>query len=345
MKQSSFKWFIVFCFVVIAGFSSSFAPHRFFQHFSSSHQTVAQTAEKKQAVREEKKQSHLSAIVSSVQIDIPPEFQTFIINWIHQHDEIEIRPNSLFSLRDYMNDMNGGDEQWSFLASCIFKTILPTNFQILERTTSRYLPWYTEIGYDVRVEDGKINFSFLNPNDSTYRLQFFQEDGKLHIHLLGVPFQNGYAVQIENVKYYEPQVKAEYTVAMSKGIYYTKKQGQKGVSADIFRITLAEDGSAIKKEKLFEDFYPSIPQLEVRGTNQDEADSNNQETDKNAAGEQNQENSQESSTDETKTTEPQLKPQENEEENKPLQQKNDSSNQQAANSCTCANVEEQKNDQ
>lgn len=105
MKQIFFKWFIVFCFVVIAGFSSSFAPHRFFQHFSSNHQTAAQTAEKKLLAREEKNQSYISAIVSSVQTDIPAEFQTFITNWINKHDEIEIHPNSLFSLRDYMNDI------------------------------------------------------------------------------------------------------------------------------------------------------------------------------------------------------------------------------------------------
>ncbi|WP_044747510.1 VanW family protein [Bacillus alveayuensis] len=206
--------------------------------------------------------------VSMSSMFIPSSFRSFIEDWISQHEVIEILENSLFSFETYMNDFQGdySNEEWSFLATAIYKTILPTNFEILQRTTSRILPGYTILGYDVSVSPGKRNFVFQNVNSLPYKLSFAIEKDRLYVKLIGHPFIYQYDIEVDNVKYYEAEPIVYFTNQLEKGISVETKKGLAAVSADIYRILYTHDGSLVDRIRLTTDFYPGTPGEELRGT-------------------------------------------------------------------------------
>jgi len=209
-----------------------------------------------------------SETVSSSSTIIPDSYLDFIQDWTSSYQEIEIPAGSIFSLNDYMSQSkrNFTDDEWSFLASSIYKTSMKSNFDILKRTTSRILPSYTTIGYDVKVSPNRLDFVFQNPNHYSYQLKFSIKENQFIVELFGPPLIYQYQIEIENLTYYDDEPIVYYDEEMERGSSFTRKNGIAATSASIYRVTLNEAGGIIEKELLTKDFYPAHPGEEVHGT-------------------------------------------------------------------------------
>ncbi|WP_243292071.1 VanW family protein [Bacillus sp. FJAT-47783] len=206
--------------------------------------------------------------VSNTSLPIPVEYADFVEQWVEQHKNVQVMSQTPFSMNALIedSDVDGTDSEWSFLATAIYKVILPTNFDILKRTPNRSLPSYTTLGQDVKVSPDRMDFVFQNRNDHDYTIAFSSKENRLYVDLIGQPFPYTYEIEVENVVYYETEPIVTYTAEMEKGIYYTEKKGVAAVSADIYRKVFAKSGTFVKKEIVASQFYPGISGREVHGT-------------------------------------------------------------------------------
>jgi hypothetical protein len=195
------------------------------------------------------------------------ESQEEVAAWISKHSTIEIKGKSLFSLSGYFNNVNEplSSKGRSIIASAIYQAILPTNFTIVERHTSRELPHEISLGYEAKVDKEKRDFRFYNPNTSTYKLQFKAINNGFHVTLTGLPFVYKYVVKVDDVEYFSPKTIIQYSPLLSPGERQKKQEGKRGLLVKVKKETYDEHNLLIKSEIIAEDFYPPSHNIEVRG--------------------------------------------------------------------------------
>jgi hypothetical protein len=195
------------------------------------------------------------------------ESQAEVVAWVSNHPTIEIKGKSLFSLSAYFNKESEtlSSEGMSIIASAIYQAILPTNFTIVERHTSRDLPNEIPLGYEAKVDKETRDFRFYNSNTSTYTLQFMAVNNGFRVTLTGLPFVYKYVVKVDEVEYFTPKTIIQYNPLLSPGERRVKQEGKQGMLAKVKKEIYDENNHLLKTETVAEDFYPPSHNIEVRG--------------------------------------------------------------------------------
>jgi hypothetical protein len=202
-----------------------------------------------------------------------------LLEWISANPAIEIKGKSVFSLAAYVKETNGSlsSEEMSMIASAIYQTILPTNFTVLERHTSRELPDGITIGYEAKVDGRNRDLQFYNPNTTAYTLKFRVEKNSLHVTLFGLPFAYKYVVKVGDIEYFEPRTVVQYSPLLRPGERQLKQSGKRGMLVKVKRETYDEN-HLVHVETIAEDFYPPSYNIELRGLELGDSNSDANET-------------------------------------------------------------------
>jgi hypothetical protein len=193
--------------------------------------------------------------------------QAPLLEWISANPTIEIKGKSVFSLSSYVKETGGSlsSEEMSMIASAIYQTILPTNFTVVERHTSRELPDGITIGYEAKVDDHHRDLQFYNPNTTAYTLQFQIEKNSLRVSLFGLPFAYKYVVKVGDIEYFEPRTIVQYSPLLRPGERQRRQIGKRGMLVKVKRETYDDQNHLVNVETIAEDFYPPSYNIEVRG--------------------------------------------------------------------------------
>lgn len=183
--------------------------------------------------------------------------------WLSQFPTVTIKPHSQFSIMDAVAKKGiktFTSEGLSIVATAIYKTVLPTNFSITERSISRELPYYAEAGYEAKVDSTKnMDLIIANPNDDEYVLEFKQADNQLHVSLSGAEFIYQYKIVLSEKEIFNPKNIIQYDAKLAYGQEKVKTQGKKGFLQKVYRETVDSTGVTTESELLSEDFYPPMP--------------------------------------------------------------------------------------
>jgi hypothetical protein len=202
-----------------------------------------------------------------------------LLEWISANPAIEVKGKSVFSLAAYVKEINGSlsSEELSMIASAIYQTILPTNFTVLERHTSRELPDGITIGYEAKVDGRNRDLQFYNPNTTAYTLKFRVEKNSLHVALFGLPFAYKYVVKVGDIEYFEPRTVVQYSPLLRPGERQLKQSGKRGMLVKVKRETYDEN-HLVHVKTIAEDFYPPSYNIELRGLELGDSNSDANET-------------------------------------------------------------------
>lgn len=153
----------------------------------------------------------------------------------------------------------------TLFASALYETIIPTNFEIVERHTSAVLPNGVKAGFEAAVEQNKKDFIFFNPNDRAYTFEWKMEGDRMQVTLIGPPFIYQYALKTDPIEYYDPKTIVQYSALLKPNEKRIKEEGKKGMLIRLHKEVYDRNGSFIEKVLVSEDFYPPVHRVELRG--------------------------------------------------------------------------------
>ncbi|GGJ67609.1 hypothetical protein GGR02_000978 [Anoxybacillus voinovskiensis] len=186
-----------------------------------------------------------------------------VIAWVDNHPSIEIKGKTVFSLAAYVKGMSS--LAMSTIASAVYQAVLPTNFTVVERHTSRSLPDGIPLGYEAKVDGNISDLRVYNPNTTAYTLQFQTVGTGFRVTLYGLPFTYQYVIKMGEVEYFPPKTVVQYNPSLKPGERYVKAAGRQGMLVKVKKETYDESKQLIKTEVISEDFYPPVHAIEVRG--------------------------------------------------------------------------------
>lgn len=206
------------------------------------------------------------------------KFNLGMQKWIDRYPRIEVPANSTVSLLKTVGDLGAyySNDELSFVASAIYKAIVGTNFEVVQRNISLQLPTYSELGYEARINKEKqMDLIFFNPNSTAYEIVCTKKDNSLEVKVVGVPFIYQYRGQKEEIRVYSPKTIVQYDSGLPVGTKKTKSEGVNGQSVTLVRVAVDESGNVVKREKVAQDYYAPVPMEQVHSTQQAQQDTTN----------------------------------------------------------------------
>lgn len=157
----------------------------------------------------------------------------------------------------------------SMIATVVYKTILTSNFAIVEKHTGQVMPDYVELGYEAKVDyQNHLDLVFVNPNEASYEIVLQTENNTVTALLKGSSFLYKYEVKLEN----ELDKELEFNLKPKTIIQYAplkgsairvKEKGSNGQLIKVYREVYGENDEWLRNEFISEDFYPPIHRIEI----------------------------------------------------------------------------------
>lgn len=144
----------------------------------------------------------------------------------------------------------------NLLASAVYKTILLSNFEIVERHTSLELSEKIELGYEASVIPSKLDLKWFNPNKTDYTIDFQLTNSVLHVTVNGAPFLYKYELKLSEQTSYPPKQIIRYTSLLDENEEIVVLEGKEGLYIIVTRNVFDLDGGLLETEQISEDFYP-----------------------------------------------------------------------------------------
>ncbi len=185
-----------------------------------------------------------------------------IENFVDTLPEIKVDKSSRFSLMEFIDDRHftgATDSDLSMIATSLYKLILQTNFDVLERNRSSELPDEIELGYEARVNQNlNEDFVFANPNDSPYIIKFELHDNQLSVTLTGADLPYRVAVVMKDKQTFKPRVIKQYSPYLNSGEVKVTEKGKEGLFIEVWRSFEKQNGEVLDEKKVSEDYYPPV---------------------------------------------------------------------------------------
>ncbi|WP_043934226.1 G5 domain-containing protein [Bacillus sp. EB01] len=152
----------------------------------------------------------------------------------------------------------------SMMASAVYIAVLGTNFDLIERNISKELPEYSDLGSEARVEPERgIDFSFYNPNETEFKLDFEFAGDRLNATITGTPFLFEYKAVSEGKEAFKPKTIIQNSPLLTTGQVTIEEEGKEGKIITIYR-EVYSNGTLIDTVAISEDYYPPVPRVEIR---------------------------------------------------------------------------------
>jgi hypothetical protein len=186
--------------------------------------------------------------------------------FIEQHQSLDIKQGDIVSFNEWIdgtNDDKLDEKSLNMFSSALYQLVMKTNFVLLEKNQSTDLPEYVELGYEAKVNEMKDqDFVFMNGNNVNYTIEWKVADGKLYGAIKGVPFYYTYKPVFKNKSTLKPKTILHFSPALAYGTMRVERFGESGTMINVYR-SMMEGSEKLKEEKVAEDFYPPIHQIEL----------------------------------------------------------------------------------
>lgn len=147
------------------------------------------------------------------------------------------------------------------VSSTLYNTVLLAGLMITERTNHSIPLTYISPGRDATINEGSIDFRFINNGDYPICLQADVSGGVLSIKILGRKSaeKNTIKIRTEILKTYPPEPE-EVTIdsSLRPGEKAVERRAVDGVRVAAYREFYDSGGKLIKSEKLSEDYYKPV---------------------------------------------------------------------------------------
>nr|WP_309099762.1 G5 domain-containing protein [Fredinandcohnia onubensis] len=186
--------------------------------------------------------------------------------WVKEFGNVNVPANKSFSLLTLLSESGTtnhySDQALSVIATGIYSTVLPSNFEIIERHISDVLPSYADFGYEAKIENKKKDLIIYNVNPYDYKLVFSLTDEGLEVQLIGGELPQTIKVSIVDEETFKPKIIKQYDSTLPKGKMVVKQKGSPGRVAKVYRI-MSESGQVDQRVEIAEDYYPPIHTIEA----------------------------------------------------------------------------------
>lgn len=204
--------------------------------------------------------------VSQASLKLSDEQIADLSTWLTKQKKLTIKGNTQFSLLENAkaNDLvDFSDDSLSLLGSVLYEMFTNTDFEILERHTSRELPKWAHLGYEARILNKKLDLVVFNPNYLSYDVTLEMKNNELHASLKGEPFLYTYASEVKDPQQFKPKIVVQYATSLLPGTGQMIESGENGQLVKVFR-EVRWQGQSVKSILLGEDFYPPVHRVELR---------------------------------------------------------------------------------
>jgi hypothetical protein len=273
VKKNQVKLFFILLFTTAIIFSSSHFGAQAFENITKEDQKSKIETDESINVKKPKKETSENQTSTKIEEEIilnqsiikmkniPIDLQTFLENV----SQIEISSESTFSMLDYLTEKklnNLNSDTLSLIASGIYKTILPTNFSIMERNIGNQLPSNISLGYEAHLNvDSHEDFVFTNPNKGKYSIQLSMVDNALIMTLKGAKFPYQYKITTD-IQSFKPKTIIQYSPILATGKVSVTTPGKEGNLVKVYREIYQSD-QLLKKELVADDYYPPVYRVEI----------------------------------------------------------------------------------
>jgi hypothetical protein len=208
-----------------------------------------------------KKDAVLNTAVIEME-DVPFGLETVI----EKNSEIEISEGTTFSLLEFAEIQKIDDSDiLNLLATGIYQVVLPSNFSIVERNISGFLPNYSNLGYEAKVNSSKkADLVIANPNKAKYILKLHLEGKQLKVTLTGEQLVYNYKISLKDKQKLAPKTIIQYSPLLLPGKTKIQTKGGVGQIVKVYREVYQGD-EFIKSELISEDYYPPSYRVEIHG--------------------------------------------------------------------------------
>ncbi|MEH7112100.1 G5 domain-containing protein [Neobacillus niacini] len=194
--------------------------------------------------------------------ETPNDLETILL----ANPELQIAEGATFSLLDFAKQQKiESSASLSLIATGIYQSILPTNFQVMERNISPALPNYTAVGFEAKVNASEgADLIIVNPNTTPYTIKLKLDNKDLIVTLTGQPFLYDYKIIKKDEQQLKPKTIVQYSPLLLPGQTKVQNTGLDGQIVKIFRETYSGE-QMINSELLSEDYYAPVYTVEVHG--------------------------------------------------------------------------------
>jgi hypothetical protein len=194
--------------------------------------------------------------------DIPTDLATVI----QINPAIKIAKEATFSLLEFAKLQKlEASSSLSVIATGIYQAILPTNFTFVERNISSALPNYALLGYEAMVNNEKnADLVIVNPNKSSYTLEFQVENKNLIVTLKGEKFLYDYEVNKKDEQQLKPKTIVQYSPLILPGKMNIQNNGAEGKIVKVYR-DIYQGSQLMESQLISEDYYPPVYRIEIHG--------------------------------------------------------------------------------
>jgi hypothetical protein len=213
-------------------------------------------------------ENKIDGVISETAMELA-DVSVAMMDWVEGLSPIAVPANSQVSFLKTIEDekltsMPSGT--MSMMAAGIYQTILPTNFDIIERHIGQAQPEYIPLGFEAKVNSGhNLDFVFANPNESDYILELHWTYPTLTLQLKGSPLLYTYKIEESGKQSFKPKTVIQYSPQLLPGQTAVKEQGKNGTLVKMIRKVYGEKDEFLREEVISEDFYPPIERIEVHG--------------------------------------------------------------------------------
>ncbi|OZM57869.1 hypothetical protein CIB95_05800 [Lottiidibacillus patelloidae] len=171
---------------------------------------------------------------------------------------------SLLSLLESEGTELIDSDSLSVLATALYKALLNTNFDILERHIGSSLPEYASLGFEAKVVPGELDLAFRNPNAENYVFQVYEDNNVLNVSIVGPSLPYRYVVSIKGKQQFKPKTIIHFSDSVKENEVMVKNEGRPGYLCTIYRSAFDESDNLVSNTLIAEDFYIPVHRVEIR---------------------------------------------------------------------------------
>lgn len=154
--------------------------------------------------------------------------------------------------------------EMSVIATGLYQVFLETNFEVIERHISQFLPEYSDLGLEAFVSFPSHDLRVYNPNYISYVVEMNLQSDLLHLKLTGIPFETSYRIEKEKEQSFDPKTVLQFSANVADGQMELVSPGQPGFAVNVVRKIYSSNGSLLGSELITEDFYRPKHRVELR---------------------------------------------------------------------------------
>jgi hypothetical protein len=206
-----------------------------------------------------------SLIISEGAVSISEKQFNLLSEELLNKNQLTIPAMSQFSLLEFINaqSITLSNESLNILGSTLYKTILLSNMEVIERHTSRQLPDFIELGFEAEVTMDNLDLVFYNPNATDYIVNITIQDDVIKMELVGAPLLYKYKIVLEGKTTFPPKSILQFDPKLPLGTSRILDVGKKGYLIRVIRNKIQENGDVLDTKLISEDFYPPVHQVVI----------------------------------------------------------------------------------